>query len=106
MPKFLIEARYTLEGTKGLRAEGGSARVAAVTAAIEAGGGTVESFYFAFGDADVIVIADLPDNAAAAAVGLAVNAAGGATTRTTVLLTAAEIDRAVRADSGYRPPGG
>jgi hypothetical protein len=35
-----------------------------------------------------------------------VNAAGGATTRTIVLLTAAEIDRAVGMDSGYRPPGG
>jgi uncharacterized protein with GYD domain len=46
MPKHLLKVNYTDDGIKGLRAEGGSARVAAATALIEELGGKVESFYF------------------------------------------------------------
>ncbi len=49
MPKYLIEVNYTLDGVKGLKAEGGTARVTAATALIESVGGTVESFHFALG---------------------------------------------------------
>jgi uncharacterized protein with GYD domain len=41
--------------------------------ATESVGGTLEAFYFAFGEDDAYVIADLPDNETAAAVALAVN---------------------------------
>ncbi len=58
MPKYLLEVGYTLEGIRGLKAEGGSARVAAVTAAIEAASGKIESFYFAFGDNYAYLIVD------------------------------------------------
>src|SRR5687768_13019784 len=61
MPKYLLEVRYTQEGLKGVVAKGGSARVDAAIAAAESAGGTVEAFYFAFGDNDVYVIADFPD---------------------------------------------
>ncbi|HUY23351.1 MAG TPA: GYD domain-containing protein [Acidimicrobiales bacterium] len=105
MPKYLLEVNYTLDGVKGLKAEGGSSRVAAATALIEGLGGTVESFHFAFGGSDVYVIADMPDNAAAAAASLAVSAGGGATARTVVLLTAAELDAAAAKRTTYRPPG-
>ena len=77
MPKYLLQASYTLEGIRGLRAEGGSAR-AAVTAATEAVGGKVESFYFAFGDNDAYLIVEYPDAATAAGAVLAVTASGGA----------------------------
>jgi len=77
MPKYLLEVSYTLDGIKGLSAEGGSARVAAVTAATEAAGGKIESFYFAFGDKDAYVIVDYPDAVTAAGAVLAVTAAGG-----------------------------
>ena len=106
MAKYLLEASYTLDGIKGLRSEGGSARAAAVTAAAESAGGKVESIYFAFGDTDVYVVVDYPDNVSAAALALAVTAAGGVTVRTVVLLTAAEIDAAAKVQSTYRPPGG
>jgi uncharacterized protein with GYD domain len=65
----------------------------------------VESFFFAFGGTDVYVIADLPDNVAAAALALAVTAAGGATVKTVVLLTPADVDAAVGREVSYRPPG-
>jgi uncharacterized protein with GYD domain len=105
MPKFLIEASYTAEGVKGVQAGGGSARVEAVTAAIESVGGSLESFHFGFGDHDAYVIVDAPDNVSAAAVAISVNASGGAVVKTTVLLTPDEVDAAARKSVGYSAPG-
>ena len=105
MSKFLIEASLTTQGVKGVQAEGGSARREAVKKALESVGGQLEAFYFGFGDRDVYVIADLPDNAAAAAMALAVNASGAVTTRTVVLLTPEEVDDAAKRSVDYRAPG-
>src|ERR1700704_4225150 len=105
MPKFLIEASYTLDGVKGLRSAGGTSRRDAIAHALESVGGAVEHFSFAFGDRDVVLIADLPDNVAATAVALTVNAAGGATTRMTPLISAEEVDQAAQRSIEYRPPG-
>ena len=105
MPRYLIEASYTLEGVKGLSKEGGSKRREAAAAAIQGLGGKVESFYFAFGDPDAIVIADLPDNASAAAASLAINASGAVNVKTRVLLTPEEVDTAVKKTVNYRAPG-
>jgi uncharacterized protein with GYD domain len=105
MPKYLLQTSYTLEGAKGLVSKGGSARKAAAQAAAESVGGSLESFYFAFGDTDVFVVADLPDNSAAAALALSVTSAGGATVRTVVLLTPEEIDAATGKVVQYTPPG-
>jgi len=105
MPKYLLQINYTLDGVKGVVAKGGSARKAAGQAAAESVGGTLESIYFAFGDTDVFAIADLPDNAAAAALALSVSASGGATARTVVLLTPEEIDAATNQTVQYTPPG-
>ena len=73
--------------------------------AIEGLGGSLESFYFGFGDADAYVTADMPDNQAAVAVSIAVNAAGGAVTKTIVLLSPEEVDAAAQQSVDYRPPG-
>lgn len=105
MGKYLIIANYTLEGTKGVIAKGGSDRRAAVTKTVTELGGKVESFHFAFGHDDVYVIVDLPDNETAAAVSLSVGAAGGATTSTIVLLTPEQVDAAVKKHVDYRKPG-
>ena len=63
MPKYLFEASYTPEGTKGILKEGASGRRAAVEKAIAGLGGKLEAFYFAFGSSDAYVIADLPEGA-------------------------------------------
>ena len=105
MPKYLLQVNYTLEGVKGVLAKGGSARKAAAQAAAKSAGGKLESFHFALGSTDVYVIADLPDNTAAAALALTVSAGGGATVSTTALLTAEEIDKAAGAKVKYQPPG-
>jgi uncharacterized protein with GYD domain len=105
MPKFLFEASYTLEGIKGVQSAGGSARRDAVAQVASSVGGQLESFHFAFGESDAYVIVDLPDNESAAAVALVVNAAGGATVKTVVLLTPEEVDAAAQRSVDYRTPG-
>jgi uncharacterized protein with GYD domain len=106
MPKLLVNVSYTAEGAKGLLAHGGTARVEASRAAIESVGGTLETFYFAFGSDDAIVIADVPDNAAAVALALTVAATGSITSRMTVLLTPEEIDAGVARPVSFTPPAG
>jgi uncharacterized protein with GYD domain len=103
--KYLIEASYTVDGVNGVLKEGGSGRRTAIENLAKAAGGSVDAFYFVFGDDDVVVIIDLPDNASMAAVSLAVSAAGGATCSVRVLLTPEEIDAAAKKTITYRAPG-
>ena len=105
MAKYLVEASYTREGVAGVQAKGGSSRRDAVAEMAAGLGGKVESFYFGFGERDAYVVVELPDNEAAAAVALAVNASGGAAVKTTVLLTPEQVDEAAKRSVDYRPPG-
>lgn len=106
MPKYLIEASYGAEGVKGVVEKGGSARRETIGALISSLGGSMEGFYFAFGDADVYVIADLPSNEAATACALSVNQSGVTTLKTVVLLTPEQVDAAAGQVPRYTPPGG
>ena len=105
MAKYLWLASYTADGVKGLLKEGGSGRRDAIEKVVADLGGTLDAFYFGFGEDDVYVIADLPSNTEAAAVSLAVGATGAVRIKTTVLLTPDEVDRATHTTVGYRPPG-
>ena len=105
MPKYLLHANYTVEGVKGLRKEGGTARKAAAEQLVKSLGGTVESFYFAFGDTDVFAVVDMPDHASMSAAALAIGGSGAVSGKTTVLLTAEEVDAAVKKIPTYRAPG-
>jgi uncharacterized protein with GYD domain len=105
MPKYLIEASYTADGLKGLAKDKGTGRVKAVSRAAAGLGGSVESFYFAFGDRDAILVVDLPDNVTAAGFSLAAASTGLVAVKTTPLLTADEVDRALKVRAGYKPPG-
>src|SRR5438552_17961961 len=105
MPKYLLQVSYTTEGVKGLQKDGGTKRRQAAQKLVESLGGKMESVYFAFGDCDVIAIADMPDATAAAAASLALAASGAVTSKTTALLTAEEIDAAVKKTASYTPPG-
>ena len=105
MPKFLLQSTYTVEGLKGLMADGGTKRVEVVRKSVEASGGRLESMYFSFGKKDTYVLCDLPDHKTAAALAIAIRAAGGLDTRVTPVLTAEEVDEATRAKAAYQPPG-
>ena len=72
-------------------------------------GGKLETFDHAFGDYDVVAIAELPDNASAAAIAMAAGAGGAVrAVKTTVLLSMSEAVEAMRRAGtvGYTPPGG
>jgi uncharacterized protein with GYD domain len=105
MPKYLFQASYTQEGLKGLLKDGGSNRREAVEQAVKSLGGTLEAFYYAFGDTDVFAIADLPDNVSSTSFCLTINSAGTATIKTTVLISPQEVDQAAKKSVDYRPPG-
>jgi len=105
MAKYLFEGRYNAEGIKGVLKEGGSGRKAAVEAALKGLGGHIEAMYYAFGDTDVYVIVDAPDNITAAALAMGISASGAVGVKTTVLLTIDEIDKAGKKTMSYRAPG-
>jgi uncharacterized protein with GYD domain len=95
MPKYLFQGSYT-EGTK---------RLEALKQAIESLGGTLEAFYYAFGDNDFYFIADNPDSVNVLAGIILGNASGTVKVKTTVLITAEEVDEAVKKTMDWRPPG-
>ena len=105
MASYLILGSYSPEGAKGVLKNGGTARADAVKKSVKSLGGKVQSFHFAFGAEDAVVVVDFPDNIAAAALGLAVAAKGLVGVRTVVLLTPAEIDEAAKRQVTYTPPG-
>ena len=75
MPKYAFLGGYTPEAWKGM-IENPDSRRAAVEKAAEAAGGRLESFYWTFGEDDFLVIAEAPDDMAAAAVSVGVAASG------------------------------
>ncbi len=105
MGKYLVMASYTAEGAKGLLKDGGTKRRQAAEQVVKSAGGSLEAFYFAFGDADAYVIIDAPDHATVASASVAINASGAVRTKTVVLLTPEEIDQAVKKNTTYRAPG-
>jgi uncharacterized protein with GYD domain len=105
MAKYLIEANYVADGIKGLLKEGGTSRRAAVEEAVKSAGGSIDAFYYAFGETDCYVIIDVPDNVKTAGLALTIAATGTVAIKTTVLVTPEEIDQAVKTSPSYRAPG-
>ncbi len=105
MPKFLVDATYTVEGTKGVLKSGASARRKAVEELLASVGGKLEAFYFTFGEDDAILIIDLPDNGTALSIAMAVRASGALRSRMTLLIPIDEVDRAAKKEIHFRPPG-
>ena len=73
-------------------------------------GGSIEAFYFMFGDRDGFVVVDVPDAEAAAALAVAVSSSGAFSQLDTRQLVAPEdlpsvLEKAARARETYRPPG-
>jgi uncharacterized protein with GYD domain len=105
MPHYLLQVAYSREGWQGLIAQPQD-RIEAVRPAIEKLGGKIKSAWFAFGEYDVVVITEMPDNVSAAGIAIAF-ASGGAckSVHTTPLMSAEEAVQAVRkaGESGYRP---
>jgi uncharacterized protein with GYD domain len=105
MPYFLHQVAYSREGWQAL-VHNPQDRVEAIRPVIEKLGGKIKDSYFAFGDYDVVLIAEFPDSVSSAAISIAF-AAGGAckSVHTTHLLSTAEALDAVKkaATCGYKP---
>jgi uncharacterized protein with GYD domain len=105
MPHYLHQVAYSREGWEALLAHPQN-RIEAVRPAIEKLGGKLETAWFAFGEYDVVVITELPDNVSAAAISIAF-AGGGAckTVQTTPLMSPEEALQAFKkaGECGYRP---
>ena len=105
MPTYLLQVAYTPESWSNM-VKSPQDRIAAVTPAIERLGGKVIAGYFAFGEYDLVAIADFPNNVAAASFSLAVAAAGAVSKlHTTPLMSMKEgMDAMKRAQtSTYHP---
>ncbi|MCW2766650.1 MAG: hypothetical protein JWO11_2609 [Nocardioides sp.] len=106
MAKYLLKVSYSVDGLKGVMKEGGTSRTKAVERALAGVGGSLESFYFAFGGDDVYVIAEVPDHGAAMAMAAAVGSSGAISSyETVVLLSPSEVDKAMNVAVDYAPPG-
>ncbi len=105
MAKYLFHGTYTQSGIQGVLKDGGSGRRKAVDKLAKSLGGSVESMYWAFGKDDFYVIADVPTHAAAAALAATTGASGAVSISTVVLLTADDMDAAVKLHPNYRAPG-
>jgi len=105
MSAFLVQFSYTEQGVKGLLKEGGSKRREATEQLIKSLGGKLIAYYFAFGEYDGFIIVEGVENIDVAAAALIVGASGAVKTKTTVLLTPEEVDRATKKSGAYRAPG-
>ncbi len=106
MTKYLVQGQYSSDAMKGLIKDGGgTARRAAIEKLVQSLGGKLDATYFSFGEADLYLIVDTPDNVAVEAALLTVGATGAANLRATPLLTPEEVDQAVKKTPIYRAPG-
>ena len=105
MATFMVQFSYTEQGMKGLVKEGGSKRREATEKLVKSLGGKLVAYYFAFGDYDGIAIVEGVDNIDTTAAALIVGASGAVRTKTIVLLTPEEVDKAVQKSGNYRAPG-
>ncbi len=104
MPLYMYQASYTSEAWAE-QLKNPQNRLEQMRPVVEAAGGKLLAFYYAFGEYDVVAIMEAPDNVSISALAIA---AGGALKagKTTVLMTPEEGLEAMRraGGTGYRPP--
>jgi uncharacterized protein with GYD domain len=105
MPSFMVQVSYTSEALAALIAKPQD-RTEMVKKVAKKLGGKIQGAWLAFGDYDLVLVMEMPDNVSAAAIALA-SAGGGSckAVKTTPLLTIEEglAALAKAATSGYKP---
>src|SRR2546422_10455268 len=76
MPYYMLQAAYTPEAWKAM-VKSPQNRMEAIRPVVEKLGGQIEGGWLAFGEYDVLVICQLPNNVSAAAFSMAGAAGGG-----------------------------
>jgi len=105
MPKYLIKANYHSDGAVGLAAKGGTARRDAVGKMVADAGGSIDCFYYAWGETDAYLVVEMPSDESMLGIALSVNKSGATSITTTPLLTPEQVDVAASSAPGYTPPG-
>lgn len=107
MPLYMYQASYTSDSWK-TQIQNPQNRAEQIRSIVEANGGKLLGFYYAFGEYDAVVIFEAPDNVVVSALAIAI-AAGGVVkdSKTTVLMSPEEGVEAMRraGGTGYHPPG-
>ena len=108
MPYYMLQARFTAESWKALL-NNPHDRAPAVAKVVEANGGKLHNYFFAFGENDVVVLVEAPNNEAAMATAVAVAGTGSVSDfKTTPLVSsndAVNIFKAAAVNAGaYVPP--
>jgi uncharacterized protein with GYD domain len=105
MPSYLVQVAYSSASFAALIKKPQD-RVAAVSKSVEKLGGKIEGGWFSFGDYDIVVVVDMPDNVSAAAMSFALGAGGGCrNVKTTPLISIEDSILALKkaGKSGYKP---
>ncbi|MGB8030066.1 MAG: GYD domain-containing protein [Terracidiphilus sp.] len=105
MASFMVQVSYTSEALSALIAKPQN-RAGHISKVIEGLGGKSIGSWLAFGDYDLVMIVEMPNNVSAAALSLAAAAGGSCkTVKTTPLLTIAQAMSALKkaGKSGYKP---
>jgi len=104
---YLIQAAYSTEAMAALT-KNPQNRFEMIQGLLKNMGGRLEAGYYSFGEYDVTMIVELPDNTAAAGLAIGVTGTGSLKSfKTTPLLTAEEGIAAMQAAGrlDYQPPG-
>lgn len=107
MAKFVVFFSFTTESARRFVAQP-SDRAAVVRGVVESAGGSMESYYWMFGQYDGLVIFELPDSKTAAALSLAVGGSGAFSTfETHELIEASDLAQIAEQAKkiGFQPPG-
>jgi uncharacterized protein with GYD domain len=106
MAYYMFQAAYTAEALAKLLKKPQN-RFEIVAKAVEKLGGRVVGSWFCFGEYDVVLVSELPDNVSAAAFAVAVSAGGALkANKTTPLLSADDMLQMLNkaGKTGYSPP--
>ena len=105
MPKYMYSGSYTKEGAAGLLREGGKARKEEAERIAEAMGGSMEAYYWSYGEMDFFMIVDVPQ-AMAIKFYLHVGASGVFNGKLTPIITVEDMEEATSTElPSMRLPG-
>ena len=102
---YLIQAAYSQDALRAM-IQNPHDRTNALRGPIESLGGKIHNLFLSFGDYDAVLLVEMPNNVAAAAIAIAIAASGACKNiKTTPLMTVAEGIEALKkaAGSGYQP---
>ena len=93
MPTYISLIQYTQQGLQKIKES--PARLDHAKKGYEAAGGKIKDFYLVMGEYDIVVVAELPNDEAAAKLALTLGSAGNIRSRTSRAFTEAEYRKLI-----------